>query len=491
MSGRYRPRQVFLCYLVGVLLVQVGWIFAMPPYRGIDEFDHAFKAAAVARGEWTSAGPAENGRGGLVRIPGSIVNSASTVCRYYDYTGPDNCMPVRQFPDGDVTVASAASSYNPVYYLITGTLARPFGGQAFDYVLRALTALLCGINLAWAAALIGRWARSVWPFVTFSLGLTPMLLESTMIAAPNGVTYASAVLVWSAVIALARGDEQRPAALVSPSVIGGLGMVVTHTTGPMWLLTIALASVLLRPRRHWFMQLRRNPAVWSAAAVTVVIVTMLSITWVRYANTNALGEERLGKSTSSIPWLSQHVLWLLQGIGAFPARNEQAPVIVYVLWGLPLLGLLWMLVARARPRERLAVGALLVAAFAIPTALTLISYASTGLAWQGRYVLPIWVGLTAIGGMVLDREPWLRPFVAHTILVLLAFAMAVSAVNVGLREAQDGPLPPAAAMFTGGFLIVGALTSGGVLSPLWLRRRRGAASCRADMATVRAMDSSS
>ena len=44
--------------VLGALVMQAAWILALPPFRGADEFDHAYRAAAVAHGEFIAdAGP--------------------------------------------------------------------------------------------------------------------------------------------------------------------------------------------------------------------------------------------------------------------------------------------------------------------------------------------------------------------------------------------------------------------------------------------------
>jgi hypothetical protein len=52
-TARSHPRPTGVRLLaIGMLLLQLGWTLALPPFRGIDEFDHVYKTAAVARGDW-------------------------------------------------------------------------------------------------------------------------------------------------------------------------------------------------------------------------------------------------------------------------------------------------------------------------------------------------------------------------------------------------------------------------------------------------------
>jgi hypothetical protein len=94
VSTRARAKVCGLVVL-GTLLLQAAWILVMPPFAGMDEFDHAFRASGVGAGQFRSdLGPAANGRGDLVSVDDDIAAAAQTVCQSYDYVGQDNCTPV-------------------------------------------------------------------------------------------------------------------------------------------------------------------------------------------------------------------------------------------------------------------------------------------------------------------------------------------------------------------------------------------------------------
>lgn len=52
------PRRFAFLVFLGALLMQAAWIVAVPPFRGSDEFDHAYRAASVADGAWMPTTPA-------------------------------------------------------------------------------------------------------------------------------------------------------------------------------------------------------------------------------------------------------------------------------------------------------------------------------------------------------------------------------------------------------------------------------------------------
>lgn len=473
MRAAPSPRRAFAVLLVSMLLMQGAWILTMPAFRGIDEFDHVYKAAAVARGQWTAPDGAPHGRGGIVTIPASIVHAASRVCQSYSYVGHDNCFPIGAVQRGQAEVATAAGSYNPSYYMIVGNLARPFGGAGADYAMRIATALICAFLIAWAAAVIARSATTVWPLITLAIGLTPVLVYSTAIAAPNGVTYASAVLVWASVTGLVRlgeGEDSRRFAL--PLAVGSVALVTTHTSGAMWLALIGVLVILLRPLTAWTQILRAQWRTWLMAAVVVVAATVACAAWIRYAHTNALGTEV--EEAGPFPYHllpTLHALWTLQAVAVFPTRNEPAPAPVYVIWGVLLVSVLVLLFRYGTRREKCVGAATLVAIAVVPSLLTVMTYRTEGAAWQGRYALPLWIGITTLTGLALDRRrtsPSVR--LARVLFTLLATATAISTVHVGVREISSGPAAPLAADFAGGMLLVGLLSVLGALSPLAIVR---------------------
>ena len=148
--------------LLATLLAQAAWILAVPPFRGMDEFDHAFRAAGVASGQWRLHDQAEGGRGLLVDVPDDLVAASQGQCEGLAYIVPETC-------DGDgpgtepgtVRATTSAANYEPVYYWVVGTAGEPFSGAHSLYAMRAMAALLCAIVLALAAWCLTTWVRGV------------------------------------------------------------------------------------------------------------------------------------------------------------------------------------------------------------------------------------------------------------------------------------------------------------------------------------------
>jgi len=67
---------------LGLFLLQAAWVVAMPPFAAMDEWDHAYRAAAVAHGQLAATPTdATTGTGAFVRVPTDIVEAAQHECR--------------------------------------------------------------------------------------------------------------------------------------------------------------------------------------------------------------------------------------------------------------------------------------------------------------------------------------------------------------------------------------------------------------------------
>ena len=460
-----RSRRVFVASLIGILLVQAAWMLAMPTFRGIDEFDHVYKAAAVSRGQWSSSGEARHGRGGLVAIPADIVAAASKQCASYRYTGHDNCFPAERLHDGRVVVATAASAYNPAYYWVAGTLSRPFHGDAVDYAMRVVTAMACALLLAWAVAIVAGWTSSSWPPVLLMLGLTPVLIYSGSIASPNGVAYSGAALMWAAMLATAR-SPQDGARFPLSLTIGACVLLCAHPTGPMFAFLGVVLALFLQPLRTWWDVATRNPVRWATAAVVVGLVAAASVAWIMYAHPAALGEPADSPLTMA-DYLRFQVWWALQAIAVFPTSTELAPVIVYSLWAVLLGGALIWLLRSTRTRERILLICALAVLVVVPTVFTAVTYADEGLSWQGRYSLPMWLGVTTLAAFVAARRgTTVRPSHLYLVVAAMAIGTTASILKVAHSETLHGVTKPVIAHVPGGLVVLGLLAVGGTVLPL-------------------------
>ncbi len=424
--------------VLGMLLIQVAWLLAVPPLFGIDEIDHTYRTSSIWQGELRPLGEfadPDEGRGDLVAVRSDVAGAAHDPCLLFHYYGKANCTPVGAGQRaGTSLVASSAARYNPVFYVVVGAAAEPFSGYDYVYALRAAAALVCTAMFGAGIWCLLTFARTRWPLALFFLGTTPMTLYSTTVAAPNGLEMVSGMTLWAALLGLfcstPRPSPGRQRGLLTIAAVSACTLVTVHTLGPLWLGLIALVVlVLAHPARIW-RRVRARPAGHLAAAATVLLATLGSVAWVVTANANDPAGEHVSLEGSPFPKIfGQLILWPLQAVGAYPSRDDSAPVVVYAM---AVTVFVWVTVIAARHlRGRVLAATLLLVAtsVAVPFGLTLATYAQLGLAWQGRYGLPFSAGYFLILGLALDRAPSprsMRSFPLGVAAALLAAELAIS-----------------------------------------------------------------
>lgn len=427
-------------FVAGFLFVQCAWILTVPPFRGIDEFDHAFRAAGVAHGQVVADTPVEDGRGLLVEVPPALVEAAHEQCAKLRYTGPDNCSAAGTTSDGLVLVGSGAATYHPAYYAVVGLVGRLADGAGSLYLMRVASALLCAVFVglaAWAAG--GRGTR--WPTLALLVALTPTLAYSTIVVAPNGLEMAAAIALWVALLgATDEPDLGRRRRLVWLAVAAGVVMCSLRLLGPIFVLAAVLFSAALDPSGTRDLLRRHRRTVFAGAAL--VLGSALNLAWwIRGPGAAAVPSGGPGEDDVSLS-AAHGALWVVQAIGAFPYRNQFAPAVVYLVVVVPVLVLLALLAGRAHPRGRALVWIALGTALVMPFAATALTSGSReGVIWQGRYGLPFAVGFLLLAGFALDRGDRRGPPVWLSALacVTAATATIISVLHVRSDELSDNP----------------------------------------------------
>jgi Predicted membrane protein (DUF2142) len=373
--GRRPARRATLLTLA-LLALQAAWVLTVPPFRGIDEFDHVYRAASVADGHWLPSGERpENGRGELVLVPPGIVRDAEPYCSSLPYTGPDNCNAVDTVEPGVVTVGSGAARYNPVFYSLVGSVAQPLDGAPAMYVMRAVNALLCSLLVAAAAWGTSLWARTRWPLVALFAVLTPVAMYTTAVPGPNGVEMCGALGLWAALLGFGTVDAPVRRRLLVLATVCAVPLTLVRGLGPLWLAVIVLVAWLHVGPRRTFALLRETPRTAAGCLLGIGLVALGAVGWI--LGVDALTPEEAEVAGNPVAeTLKQLPAWFLQSIAAFPLRNEPAPPVVYGAGGLVLLALL---VAGCRQADRQGRLVLLVAfglALVIPIVLTVVTYPS-------------------------------------------------------------------------------------------------------------------
>jgi hypothetical protein len=443
--------------MLGVLAVQVGWLLAVPAFHSIDEIDHVYRASSVARGHWQAGSvvPAD-GRGHLIPVPDDIVVAARGACATLDYVGPDNCSPTTE-PDGDgqVLVASAAATYNPAWYFVAGTVARPFDGERADLAMRLCAMLLCDLAIGAALWLLAKRTASRWATMGIAVACTPVLLYSSVNASPNGLGYCAGLLLWASLLTLPRAPNESLIGPLAGVAVSAPAIMVTHSTGLMWVaMSFLCAAPLLVPRvRH----------LWIGSKGVVIAVTLVlagaaavSAAWVLLAGTN---DPRAGDAADYGPVPAEIlfqglILWPLQSIATLRLRADAAPIEVYAV-GVALMSVFVVAALRASRRaERVSIALIALASLAIPLAATAVAYPRLAAAWQGRYGLALSFGIIVVATTALARTPGPRVLTGWIAAVGLAIVHWATLAGM-FRENLAGAAQP----WTPWFVVGGAVVT--------------------------------
>ena len=387
--------------VLGLAILQALWIVTVPPFRASDEFDHAYRAAAVARGQWEATDPAEDGRGTLVRVPADLVKAAHAQCADLSYTGHDNCNPAERNDDGTVLVGSGAGAYNPIYYWVIGTMARPFHGATALYAMRVASSVLCLLFMGLAAWALSLRRRSAWPGVGLLLATSPVFLFSTTVAAPNGLEMAAALALWCLLLKVPDvGDPRSERRMVILAVASACVLVSLRLLGPLFVLLIVLLAIVFHGRTVFSFVVRRR-RLFVVAAGSVFLATAAAAAWTLRAGL----VKGSGEQEGDADWSPNSILlWPMQTIAVFPYRDQPGPMFVYPLIGGVVCVFAYLAWRSARGSHRLALTLALCTALALPFVLTWVSKDGRGVMWQGRYGLPLAVGFIVIAGLLLDRS---------------------------------------------------------------------------------------
>ena len=124
----------------------------------------------------------------------------------------------------------------------------------------------------------------------------------------------------------------------------------------------------------------------------------------------------------------------LPDIGVMPNRFGLLWPIAYALWLAPLVFLLVGGIRGGSRRDRLAGSVAMTVAILVPTVATVMTYDAVGVAWQGRYELPLLVGIVMLAGEVLDRGSDLPRPLVWTVVAIVAVTSYLCLLCLGLGK---------------------------------------------------------
>ncbi|NTW40858.1 MAG: DUF2142 domain-containing protein [Cellulomonadaceae bacterium] len=444
-SRTYWSAFVLLSALMGL------WAVANPPMASPDEPAHVIKAAAVVRGQLTGV-PDPGGPGSAtVEVPALYAYSLSVPSCYVLQTNVTaECIPDAP---ADLEAPTRAATWvvrnNPLYYAIVGLPTLLPASHFSFYLMRLVSALLTASVLAWAfrgfSEIKGR------RFVGLGLlaATTPMVLFLGSTVNSSALEISAALALWTSLLVVLRAPD--PARLTGRMAgIAVLAVLLANSRGlaPVFLGVIVITAVAVSPW-HSFVAVVRDRRSWPWLAVAAMGF-FASLAWIGLAGTLESGGNS-GPGVSFAAGLKASVAqtpsYITGMLGHFGWLDTALPQWLY-LWLAVAIGVtpvIAVLVAQTR-KDQLAVLGVGALALALPVLIQAWQAKNVGVIWQGRYSMPLMVGLPVVAGFVLrSGAPRVSDLRARPLFLTTASLLAighVAAFWVNLHRYVRGTAAP-------------------------------------------------
>ena len=416
-------------------LLGILWSLASPVFSVPDENAHATKAIAQVRGQVVGY-TLPDVRHIVVDLPPGYWYSQDTLCYAKHPEVSAGCAPDFGEANGQAWFNTWVGAYNPVYYYVVGWPSLLFDGNASIHAMRIASSLLGAGLLAFAFVAAASGARARWMPLGIAFAAAPMSMYLIGSVNPNGAELAAAVALWAGVLRLLdtfRGGPRSTwlsrTALWIGVTAASLVLVNARALGPLWLVVVVGLCFLAAgwaPVKRLF---TTGASYWWLGAIA--LGGLFSVGWTLAAGSLSNQAEASDAPLVNATFLQgfAHMIsttpyYLHQAIGYFGWFDAQLPV-----WGYwPLVGAFAVVLVLAfiatRRRSVLTLSAVVLAALLVPALVQGYSVGQTGLIWQGRYGLFLYLGVTVVAAWLLSRDApgvgFLAPRAAWVVASLIA-----------------------------------------------------------------------
>lgn len=424
--------KVFWAWWATLMLLASAWTLSNPLMAAPDEPAHVIKAAAVVRGQLL--GPDVPG-GNRVEVP-YLYNLTQAYPSCYMFVPEETGVcdpPLGAELDVPSQVPTPAGRYNPLYYAVVGlpTLLPPSDGVL--YSMRLLSAALCTFLLALGMRALAQSTRATWVVPGVAAGLTPMVVFLTSTVNPAAIEIAAAFALWCQLLALLRHPDPR----LVPSRMAWVAVTTTFLVNSRGLSLLYCAVIvgvtLLLSRWSTFLAVVRDRRSWPSFAV-IVVACLAAAGWV--VGTNSLGSggaelhPELGFRAAARISFFDWDRYVVNMVGQFGWMDTSLASWVLMTFAAGAGAVLVLAVAVGSWRERAVLALIVGITFVLPVLVHASQARYLGIIWQGRYILPVAIGLPIVAGFVLLRrtQGLQTPLAAPVQAVGTAVATVVGAV---------------------------------------------------------------
>ncbi len=392
---RRRGGQLDVRIAIALLLIVISQSLATPLNAGPDEPAHLRRAAALVRGDVLG----QESPGVSIRtfdLP-AWVGQPDPGCYALQPNQPVACADA-PIATGRADLVSTAAT-NPVWaHLLPGAATLLPGEERTQWLARALHALLPTLLVAVTLTVLRRRSKTIALGATL-LAMTPLALFTFAVINPSGWSVAGAIGLWVAGSLVADDDTVWPVVAASWALL-----VLARNDGLIWGVAVVaiLAGVMGRERRAL---IRAWPARrWIVLAIPV----SASVAWSlvvppTLVPTGALSDGGPFQRFAAVA--GRTGMHLTDAIGTLGWLDARMPTTMLLAWWVAIGVLVGAAIVLERKTPVIGALAALATAILLAWLIELSRVGETGLFWQGRYSLPLVLGVPVLLGMGLDESP--------------------------------------------------------------------------------------
>ena len=453
--GRFlaTPWRVFLTSFTLLFCVMAAWSLATPLFASPDEPSHVVRAVSLVRGELLGQGvngvsdPDTN-----VRVPQLYAEGAVYAqCYAFKDTVPASCNGPLRGSSREVTAGTDSGHYPPLYYAFVGIPSLFTVSTGGLYAMRIMSDLLAAVYLALAIMAVTTWARGRLLLLGLIVAVTPMTFFLSSVVNPSGFEIASATCLWCAglILVLDRASDP-PSGLIVVVFASATGLMLSRGLSPLWVLLIASVLAVCAGRRSVVNLAKSRGVRWGL--LVLVPAAIFAVAWVLGAHTlNLIPGVSISSNVRGVH-LAAVIFgftgsWLQEMIGVFGWLDTTSPLLTFLIWyGLLGFFILLGLVCHRSRRELAALLLLILIVVAVPVVISYDQAHRSGIVWQGRYMMPMAVGVPLLSAALIERSEILHDVHQRLALPLCAlvglgqicaFAQALRRYTVGLAGPLD------------------------------------------------------
>lgn len=420
-----------------------------------DEATNIAKAAAVVRGQVIghtiggSLSPLAS-----VTIPASYANT-NYIGHCFNAKPSVSAACAPSFRENHSTKSTIIynARYQPLYYAIVGVPSLFTQSVYGIYLMRFVSALLCSIFFALAFTVVIKWHKSKVALTGIVVAATPSVFFFSGMVNPIGLEVSSAICFWTSILVLISFKKitKIPKGLLITVFVSGGIESLSRSISPLWVL-IAITTALCWVGKDPLYELIKNhiSKLWLVLFGLCVSVGGFWILICKSTDVVAAGfpvAHNANYLSILLTTLRRSTLFYKEAVSFFGVLNTPSPDIVYILWGLMILGLVVLAMLYSTWRSKLTLMLLITITILLPATIATSQAKRLGIVWQGSDSLPIFVGIPILSafcisqneskaGRILDK---LNPgfIVTAGLLIFIAFFADIKRYAVGIHGSSS------------------------------------------------------